>query len=369
MQNTRPTKDKLHWLQAVRGIAALAVLFFHMTPHWEIVPALSKFTGIMRWGFSGVDVFFILSGFVVYKTAKQSMKTLGFWNFLKRRLLRIYFGYWPVLILTAFATVFIYKNNLPPIENILFSTLLLYPNIWDNWLPPAWSLTMEIYFYLWIALIASLPQRHQIKVIISAMLLLACWNIGWLVGDRANVLNGQQPLRYLLTGLGLEFLTGALIAYAYIKNHNFLNRPFLIIPICIAFASAGIAIGMTSPYFDRVEIMRAASFGVMGVAVLILALTLEGTCLRPPSWLVRIGDASFSLYLLHIFLLDASGKLRGFMQINSPSAMFFFMFSLPVVIVLISMYWYHWVEKPIMKMALPAKDKTQVPSSPGGLHT
>ena len=110
--------------------------------------------------------------------------------------------------------------------------------------------------------------------------------------------------------------------------------------------------GSLSPYFDRVEVMRAASFGVMGVSALALALTLERTRLNPPAWLVLLGDASYSLYLLHTFLLDASGRMRMDLGISSPPALLLFMLALPVVIILLSVWWFRWVEKPIMKAAL-----------------
>ena len=345
-------KHKLNWIQALRGFAALMVLFFHMRPHWELTPTLAAFSGITQWGFAGVDIFFALSGFVVYRSAHHAVPAQGIWLFVKRRLLRIYLGYWPVLLLIAITTVFAYHSSLPPLKKMVFSALLLYPNIWDNWLLPAWSLTMEIYFYLWIAAIAMLPQRHQLKAIIFGLALLATWGAGWLVANHSAVFAGQQPLRYALTGLGIEFLAGALVAYLYEGRPQPFRRPYIAIATCVGFMAAGIALGMTSPYFDRVEVMRAGSFGVAGIAALVAALALEQTRHTPPHWLVTLGDASFSLYLLHTFLLDFSGKVRMALGIASPEGLLVFLLALPIAIVMISRFWYSWVEKPIMKAAL-----------------
>jgi peptidoglycan/LPS O-acetylase OafA/YrhL len=280
------------------------------------------------------------------------MPARGFRPFIKKRLLRIYLGYWPVLLLIALVTMFVYQERLPPIKKMLLSTLLLYPNIWDNLLPPAWSLSMEIYFYLWIGLIVLLPLRYQIKAAVCIIVFLVIWGIGWLATNQEGVYNGLQPLRYVFTGLGIEFLGGALIAHVYDKQALIFERPRLTLPLCIALICAGFSLGMTSPYFDRVEVMRVASFGMIGMSALVLVLTLEQTKLTPPTWLVAVGNASYSIYLLHTFLLDASGRIRVENGITSPAALLTFLLCLPLIIVLISLLWYRLIEKPIMKTAL-----------------
>lgn len=346
-------KNELQWIQALRGIAALMVLFFHMAPHWELSPTLALFTGAMRWGFSGVDIFFTLSGFVVYRSAKKSIPLGGVTHFMKKRLLRIYLGYWPVLLLIAVVTVYGYRAELPSTQKIVYSTLLLYPNIWDNWLAPAWSLTLEIYFYLWIAVITWVAAKFPVKGIAIVMAFLAGWGIFWLVRDTDMVFAGQQPLRYLFTGLGLEFLAGALIAEMYDRKNCLFSHVRWTMAASVLLMVVGVRIGMISPYFDRVEVMRAASFGLAGLGALLLFLSLESTKLRPPVWLAAIGDASYSLYLLHTFLLDASGRIRFASGIIDGPVLMGFLLALPVVITFVSLLWYRWVEKPIMRAAQP----------------
>ena len=344
-------KTDLHWIQALRGIAALMVLFFHMHPHWDLSPILSATSTITRWGFSGVDIFFTLSGFVVYRSALRTIPESGIKPFAIKRLRRIYLGYWPVLLLIALTTVWTYQESLPPLQKIIFSTLLLYPNIWDNWLPPAWSLTMEIYFYLWIIPIAVVPTRYRIKAIVLIMLVLAAWGIAWVIIDPQGVFEGNQPLRYGLTGLGLEFLAGVLVAHAYDRRAPIFRTRQTTIPLCLLLIASGFAVGSMSPFFDRVEVMRAASFGVVGVATLVIALCLEQTRFSPPTWLVAVGDASYSLYLLHTFLLDASGRMRMSLGISEPQSLLFFLLGLPVAIVVISMLWFRCIERPLLQAA------------------
>lgn len=351
MRADTTVKTDLHWIQALRGIAALMVLFFHMHPHWDLSPILTATSTITRWGFSGVDIFFTLSGFVVYRSALRTIPASGMKPFAMKRLRRIYMGYWPVLLLIALTTVWVYQESLPPLQKMIFSTLLMYPNIWDNWLPPAWSLTMEIYFYLWIIPIAVVPPRYRIKAIVLIMLVLAAWGIAWVTIDPQRVFEGNQPLRYGLTGLGLEFLAGALVAHAYDRRAPIFRTHQTTIPLCVLLVAAGFAIGSMSPFFDRVEVMRAASFGVVGLATLIIALSLEQTRFSPPAWLVAVGDASYSLYLLHTFLLDASGRMRMSLGISEPQLLLLFLLCLPVAIVVISMLWFHCIERPLLQAA------------------
>lgn len=350
-------KTDLQWIQALRGIAALMVLFFHMAPHWELAPILAVFTGGMKWGFSGVDIFFTLSGFVVYLSAKKSIPLGGFTQFMNKRLLRIYLGYWPVLVLIAVVTVYCYDADLPSTKKIIFSTLLLYPNILDNWLAPAWSLSLEIYFYVWIAVISLVAAKSPVKAIVMVITFLAGWGLFWLLRYTEMVFSGQQPLRTLFTGMGIEFLAGALVAEIYDRKHWLLGHARWTMAAAMLMMIVGVRIGMTSPYFDRVEVMRVATFGLAGLGALLLFLSLENTKLRPPIWLVAIGDASYSLYLLHTFLLDASGRIRFENGIADGPALLAFLLTLPICIILISLLWYRWVERPIMKAAQPLIQK------------
>lgn len=347
MNTNEPGKDLL-WIQALRGAAALMVLFFHMTPHWDLSPTLAPFGAVSRWGFSGVDIFFVLSGFVVYRSARKSIPTQGAARFFQKRLLRIYLGYWPVLLLIALTTVFVYHAELPALKKMVFSTLLLYPNIWDNWLAPAWSLSMEIYFYIWIGIIVAVGKDKAPRIALATIAILLAWGGYWLLRDRAMVFDGQQPLRYALTGLGIEFLVGALMARLYDSRHQRLFARPAVALLAIAVAVAGYRVGMMSPYFDRVEVMRVCTFGLAGIATLTVFLHLQCRGFTPPRWLVHVGNASYSLYLLHTFLLDVGGRLRFKWGVTEPAPLLAFLLAMPVVIVLLSLVWYHLVERPII---------------------
>ncbi|MBU0830140.1 MAG: acyltransferase [Gammaproteobacteria bacterium] len=333
-------------------MAALMVLFFHMQSQWALVPLLSLVSGVTKWGFAGVDIFFVLSGFVVYRSAQSSIPAQSIWHFARRRLLRIYLGYWPVLLLIAALTLLVYQEPLPPLKKMVFSALLVYPTPADNWLWTAWSLSMEIYFYLWIGLIALLPQRLHLKAVMCVIALLTLWGLGWLHMAPATVYTGQQPLRYGLTGLGIEFLAGAVVAHVYTRKTSLFRRTHALVPGAIAFILFGFWWGTTSAAYANVEILRAFSFGMTGLGALLLALLLEQASWTPPRVLVSVGNASYSLYLLHVPMLSASERFRISYGLGSEAVLPFSLLALPVAIVLLSIVWYRCVEKPIMKAVL-----------------
>ena len=344
--------QKLYWLQALRGAAALMVMFFHMTPHWALVPPLDKLTGIMRFGFAGVDVFFMLSGFVVYMSAQNVISLSGVLQFIKRRALRIYLGYWPALLVTAVGSTWVLNAELPSVRRMLGSILLLYPSLFDNWLTTAWSLTYELYFYSWIVGIVLLPTRYRVQVIVLVIFGLSLWNSLWLLTQPEIVYGGGQPLRFLLTGYGVEFLTGAILAEIYKKFKDRWPRPAIIVPLCLSLVCVGLALGSTSHFFDRVEIMRAGSFGVFALGLFLMTMTLQANQLQAPKWLVLTGDASFSLYLLHTFLLSLAGLFRFYYLQGNATMVLLFSVLMPVGITLLSVVWFKSIEFPLMRKVL-----------------
>ncbi len=348
-------RDKLDWLQALRGVAALMVVFFHMAPHWELVPALSSFTAPMKFGFSGVDVFFVLSGFVVYGSTRRIVTKADVLHFVRRRVLRIFLGYWPALLLVAAGSIWILESKLPESGKMIGSIFLIYPSLFDNWLPTAWSLTYELYFYSWIACIIWLPLRYRLQMLVICVLILTLWNVGWLMFQQTATYHGHQGFRFLLTGFGIEFLAGALLAGFYNHQKGNWPKPWIAVPLALSVSAIGLATGMTSPLFDRVEIMRVASFGIFAMGLFLITLTLQASHFRAPNWLVRIGDASFSLYLLHPFFLDVAVNLRMKHFNHNPDGVLVAALLMPLVFVALSMVWFKFIEYPLMQFFLNRK--------------
>jgi peptidoglycan/LPS O-acetylase OafA/YrhL len=309
----------------------------------------------MKWGFTGVDVFFVLSGFVVYRTATAAIQARQTVAFIKHRLFRVYLGYWPALIAFTIVSTAVLHRPLPPVATITYSALLFYHNLADNWLSPAWSLTFELCFYGWVVGLVFLSRRKPGVAIALALLFVVMWNAAWLLSKPDMVYGGTNPFRYALTAFGVEFLGGALLSEVYDTTKRRQIRLNIAVPVvACSIAVLGFAIGTTSPSFSTVDILRVGTFGIAAIGCATLFMSLQFSAATPPKWIVKIGDASYSLYLLHTFLLDVGAllRLRLERQVNSNVLTACFLLLMPIVIVVLSIRWYQFIERPILKFAL-----------------
>ena len=164
-----PSPQRPEWLpayipelQGLRGIAVLAVVIYHSHPRLVGTPIY----GASLWGWAGVNLFFVLSGFLITSILLESRgKPKYFRNFYGRRVLRI----WPVYLLVL-AVCYVNSEwfvGLPPLEAIRtapwWAYLLFLQNLFHLALPPAigptWSLAIEEqYYFLWAPMVRFLAR-------------------------------------------------------------------------------------------------------------------------------------------------------------------------------------------------------------------
>ena len=179
----------LYFLQLLRFIASLLVLLFHLK--------------LVESGYKGVDIFFVISGFVMYYTLFYLSRPRPF-KFIVNRLTKIFFLYW--IAVGLLYIIMPYKH-----EFFTLRTIFLIPGH-----PPvlgvSWSLSYELYFYLVIGLIAYLvPSRFHRLLFIAFF--IACTIITFInltalsfKGSIVNFFIGQNPW---------EFLFGILSGYCF----------------------------------------------------------------------------------------------------------------------------------------------------------
>ncbi|MEE1945142.1 acyltransferase [Pedobacter sp. KR3-3] len=149
--STKQPDTKLLSIDILRGIAALAVCFFHLTGS----TGLSKNTvALGKYGFLGVEVFFVISGFIIpYSMYKAKYQFSLFGRFLAKRLLRIHPPYLATLLMTILLIYLVRRPYMPSwpsmISHVFYLDQLFH---YESISPVFWTLVIEIQFYIFIGL-------------------------------------------------------------------------------------------------------------------------------------------------------------------------------------------------------------------------
>ncbi len=291
--------ERIWSIQYLRALAALGVVVFHAlesSPHRFVI------------GQAGVDVFFVISGFIMASLmlGRESEPLTFGW----RRLVRIVPLYWATtfaaLAIALIRPDFFYRLD-ASLENAALSLLFVphasatggvTPVLWQGW-----TLEYEMFFYLLCTLALFLPSRRLIALGVVLTVLVV-------VGIAARP---AEPIALAYTNpLLLEFGAGVLLALAWRRrwlNALWLGAAALVAGVgAYALQQAGLA---------PVTGVRIIDWGVPALFIVAGALALEGAGRMPQSRFgLLVGDASYSLYLTHGFVV--SGFLWFFPETPLP---------------------------------------------------
>ena len=292
---------KLLTLQVVRGVAANLVVFSHLFAVQSKYTAVSVLPPFTVYGIAGVDLFFILSGFIMVAVAGRHVGPL---EFIWQRATRIYPTYWVVSLIVLGVTLIA-----PDLVN---SSLQRPPSIWRSFLlvpsdtlpllAVGWTLIQEIYFYIVFALMLALRIPVGIGVVVWAATIGAFWYLA------AGLLSASPVLRVVTSPLTTEFIIGALIGVLWTKR----SLPFPSAATIAGIAGLAISVCYIAPATALVEsshldVWRVAIFG-LPAALIIYGVAGVGSR-RAPRILVAAGDWSYSTYLIHVLVISAIGRV------------------------------------------------------------
>ncbi|MBE0583986.1 MAG: acyltransferase, partial [Desulfofustis sp.] len=292
----------LFTIQALRAGAAAAVVAYHC--FYMLVHNGGYTRAVPHIGASGVDLFFVISGFImIYTSYDAFLQPRASLTFIRRRAIRIIPLYWlytTVVVLLLAGAPGLFSEVQFDRQHVIFSYLLLLSkNSTGNVgtvMQTGWTLCYEAYFYLLFALLLNLPRKYFLGVsgalFITGVALAA---LPWSPPVWATV--AMDPLLF-------EFYLGALLAFLFL-NGRVLPRHF---------AVAAIVLGISAIFMGgNIDInankwTRVVCWGLPCAAILFGAISLEHTKLKVPKLLSALGDSSYSLYLAHPFIVPALGK-------------------------------------------------------------
>ncbi len=342
---------KLNQLSGLRGICAWWVVFFHsLNLMGNSIPApIARFISN---GYLAVDLFFLLSGFVIFLSyhsslAKNFPHSIGkfYWN----RLARIYPLHFVMLggYLMLFAAYYFFSSSGAAPERYTWTAFfqsMFLVHMWVGtgltWNVPSWSISSEWFVYLFFPLMAYGLRKirgavavHLLAIVASAALL----HLVYSMHDVASL--GSDVARMALIRTLLEFLMGVIIGSLFVNHKEFLEKyrsASLVgfIALCAVYAGVPLA------DFTIIPLAFALLISYLSVTTSWITGALSNR------YLVYLGEISYSTYMVHYLVYDL---LRaGFVSANREVNPLYVWLSF-LVVFLLSVALHHIVDSPSQK--------------------
>jgi exopolysaccharide production protein ExoZ len=331
---SQSSATSIHNIQYLRGLAACAVVCFHVS---------EQFGGPFAVGAAGVDVFFVISGFIMWVTTAGRPAVP--WRFMARRITRIVPLYWIVTLLTAAGILirpqFFYGHvlSLPNFVGSLFFLPVLQGDALHPVVVQGWTLCYEMMFYLVFALVLLLGERWRLGALIGALAAIVVLHF---------VLPEGYAYAYAFSDpVVLEFGAGVIVGRLWLQDAR------LPLGVALAMVGAGFLLLAVGPLFDA-NMPRVLRWGIPATLIVAGAVFAERERpFRPLALASFLGDASYSIYLWHVLAAVAATGI--ILRTGIPAML------QPVVIVVVTIAFsavlYLLVEKPLVGLLHPPRAK------------
>ena len=341
-------------IHQLRGVAALLVVFFHFRFFLNDIYAQKNLGYILFGGGAfGVDLFFMISGFIIAASTKNNSGVL---IFCIRRFFRIYPAF-IVVFFTGFLTLYASESTSTILRSFFFihkDYSMPSPGFGYNLLGPAWTLTYEIYFYIIFSLAMLISHKH--RLILSSLFILVPFAILQYIYNGAIFLTGTGApnvpmtnnfyslIRFTGSPIIIEFTIGIALYVIYnnfnIKLNKNTSKTILLFALGLSLAF----------YFKPNHTgFGMQDFGLWSLILLSACLLYEKNhSFHKFNAITFLGDISFSLYICHypVILIFEKNKdilLNGFSGISK-------FILLTAVCMILATILHFYIEKPFIKM-------------------
>lgn len=301
-------EKNLDWIQLLRGVAAVLVVLTHgryqllNTPSWPLAEQL------LMPGALGVDLFFLISGFIMYySTADSAGGPAEAARFLIKRFARV----WPAYAIATLASIYVaygFTDYFHVAANRLafWHTLGMLPAdpqhapYFGLSLVVGWTLEFEMYFYLIFAasmLFKRLRWLVLVAWVVLTVLVLPHAARGFSLGVEGGPVYPIGYLSIVTNPFVLEFLAGVLIGWLY-------RQPWLRLPnrqLAWHVLALGVTFALWAIYSRAVTTHGPGQYGwPLALMVLAMAVASKTVRIRVPALCLWLGSISYSLYLTHL---------------------------------------------------------------------
>ncbi|MFI4976068.1 MAG: acyltransferase family protein [Caulobacterales bacterium] len=312
--------ERLRSLQIVRFFAASMVVWCHASMNAA--------------GSAGVDIFFVLSGYIISNVAKN--KSPG--AFLRDRIIRIFPIYYVCSIPWLFVDIHYRVIDWSSLDRIL-TTLTLWPVYGGISMPVllvGWTLSFELLFYVSMAVVLVWKPAAWVLPLAYVLAVIFAYATQWAL------------FRFLGNPIILEFGFGVALSMMRFRNRALGVAAIAAATLCFCWYALHGSEGLDAHVFDLSKPQRVILWGVPAALAVWGALQLDPLTGRISRVLAYLGDASYSLYLTHVFTL-----LVAVMVFPWPVAI--------VVAIAVGAAVHQFIEKPLMgvvrslwRVAVPA---------------
>lgn len=342
--NLKSKHNKLPLIQVFRGIAALLVVAYHLTVRSAELLNQNLLFGFFKFGYAGVDFFFVLSGFIIYYVHKQDIgKPTKFKEFISKRMVRVYPIYLLITLLILPVYLFGYGSDYKTDIGVIVKSFLLLPQ--DEGVYPVlnvgWTLSFEALFYVMFSAAILLKPKFT-NVIFGAWILIVS---GVFVYElQGGELTSNTLINFVFNSHNLEFIFGCLAAYLVTTNNIKYGKHLMLA------GGAWILVSSINNYvYGDFYVHPVVAYGIPSTLIVLGAAAYDRIKpSNPPEFLMYIGDASYSIYLTHFVIITA--MLIGFLKLGILDFIGYqvAMALIILVTVVLGCLVYKYIEKPML---------------------
>ncbi|MCT4085434.1 acyltransferase [Elizabethkingia anophelis] len=285
-------------IQGLRAFAFIFVFLFHLNPKW------------LPGGFIGVDMFFVISGYLITSIIlhQKSSNKFSFISFYESRIKRIVPAYYFALLLVAIAGSFIYLDfDLQVLRRSLITSAFFISNVYfgggdnyfgaklaENPLLHTWSLAIEMQFYLLLPILLILFRKKILPYIISLLIVIITAYVEYQFINKGY----SSELYFSLLSRIPEFLIGSLFSIILVNSKIKLSKN--INPLFLSIVGV-LMIFYSIIFIDEKTLFPGitAFIPCIGVSLILISSDNLITKFLSHKIVVYIGSLSYSLYLWH----------------------------------------------------------------------
>ena len=305
-------------IQGLRAIAFLLVFIFHLNNH------------CLSGGFLGVDLFFVISGYLMTTITINDIEKnkFSFITFFEKRFKRILPAYLFFLLIISIlgSLVFIYTDiyklrlsvikAIKFISNLYFSTGDSYfgAKLSENPLLHTWSLSIEMQFYLILPFVLFFFKKHLLPIFITLIIIITAYST-----YEIFFTNNQQKIYFSLVSRIPEFLIGSVYSIVFKNGLDFSRQKNNIIAICsfLVLIICSFYYTEETPFPGVLALIPC----IAGANILVLKNN-SITDILSNKVLVYIGELSYSLYLLHWGVIELIRYINGVYDLTPAEVIF-----------------------------------------------